>query len=269
MLRLNGKEYNGLVNLTQKQWRGLLAVIRNLNDGLDDCATRKRAGQELLNLVSADHFASFVWDEQEGVFAKPVCLNMSPENLKRYMQHYQFHDPITFKMQPYRRAVSVNEVMDQRDLVKTEFFNDFLSTDGLHYGMNIYIYDNDNRNIGDFRVWRSREKDNFGRRELGILDMIAPHFRIAMHNMLLAKHAIAARKLDEIRKTLRDGYGLTRRELDVAAAILKGLPDKRIIGELHISLPTLRSHVQHVFSKLGVNSRIEFCSKVFLGTGAT
>ena len=37
---------------------------------------------------------------------------------------------------------------------------------------------------------------------------------------------------------------------------------------LHISMPTLRSHIQHVFDKLLVNSRTEFCSKVFLGSGS-
>ena len=253
------------MNLTQKQWRRLLSVIQHLNDSLDDYAVRERAGRDLLDLLSADYFASYIWDEQASVFSRPVYLNMLRENLKLYEQYYQFHDPITFKMQPYRRAVSVNEVMAQQDLINTEFFNDFLARDGLYYGINIYVYDNGNRNIGDFRVWRSRKRENFDRRELEILDMIAPHFRNAMRNILFAKHRIPALELDEIRKSLCDAYSLTRRELDVATAILEGLPDRKISETLHISMPTLRSHVQHVFGKLDVNSRTEFCSKVFLG----
>ena len=158
--------------------------------------------------------------------------------------------------------------MAQQELINTEFFNDFLARDGLYYGINIYVYDNGNRNIGDFRVWRSRQRDNFDRRELEILDMIAPHFKNAMRNILFAKHRIPSLELDEIRKALCDGYGLTRRELDVAAAVLEGFPDKKISDTLHISMPTLRSHVQHVFDKLDVNSRTEFCSKVFLGNAS-
>ena len=125
----------------------------------------------------------------------------------------------------------------QQDLINTEFFNDFLDRDGLYYGINIYVYDNANRNIGDFRVWRLRKRSNFDRRELEILDMIAPHFRNAMRNILFAKHRIPALELKEISKSLSDGHCLTRRELDVAAAILEGLPDKKICETLHISMP--------------------------------
>ncbi len=253
------------MDLTQKEWRKLLSVIQHLNDSLDDQVIRRRAGRALLDLLQADYFASFVWDEEGGVFDRPVFLNMSPDNLKLYEQYFQFHDPITFKMQPYRRAVSANEVMKQRDLIRTEFFNDFLAVDGLYYGINIYVYDNGNRNIGDFRIWRSRKRENFNRRELQILDMIAPHFRNAMRNILFAKHQIPSLDLEEIRRQLADQFSLTPRELEVACAVLEGGSDKSICRTLHISLPTLRSHIQHLFDKLSVNSRTEFCSKVFLG----
>ena len=164
-------------------------------------------------------------------------LNMSPQNLRLYEQYYQFHDPITFKMQPYRRAVSVNEVIAQQDLINTEFFNEFLAKDGLYYGINIYVYDKGNRNIGDFRIWRSRKRDNFDRRELEILDMIAPHFRNAMRNILFAKHRIPALDLDEIRSILTEGYLLTPRELDVASAMLEGLPDKKSVNRCTFPYP--------------------------------
>ena len=253
------------MNLTQKEWRKLLTVIQHLNDSLDDQAIRERAGRALLDLLQADYFASFVWDEEGGVFDRMVYLNMSPDNLKLYEQYYQFHDPITFKMQAYRRAVSANEVMKQRDLIKTEFFNDFLSVDGLYYGINLHAFDNGNRDIGDLRIWRSRKRDNFTRRELQIVDIIAPHFQNAMRNIRFAKHKVSLPDLAEICRQLSDQFKLTPRELEVACAVLEGGSDKSISRKMHISLPTLRSHIQHVFDKLSVNSRTEFCSKVFLG----
>ena len=252
------------MNLTQKQWRKLLSVIQHLNDSLDDYAIRERVGRDLLDLLSADYFASYVWDEQAGIFSKPVFLNMSPENLKRYEQYYQFHDPITSKMQPYRRAISVNEVMAQRDLINTEFFNDFLNKDGLYYGINIYVYDKGNRNIGDFRIWRSQNRDNFGRRELGILDMIAPHFRNAMRNLAFARHLPPTLDLDEVIRKLAGDYELTRRELDVATSLLEGKSDRAISEKLFISPATLRTHIQHIFGKLSVSSRAEFCNRALI-----
>lgn len=251
-----------MANLSQREWKKLLSAIGHLNDSLDDMEVRRRAGEDLLNLLSADYFASFIWDEERGEFGKPVYINMSPDNLKLYRQYYQFHDPITFKLQPYRRAVSVNEVISQKDLVETEFFNDFLHKDGLYYGINIYVYDKGDRNIGDFRIWRSRGRENFGHRELRILDMIAPHFRNAMRNIHLSKHCVPTVDLDDIRRDLSDRFDLTPRELHVACTLLEGDPDRVISERLHISQATLRSHIQHLFEKLGVNSRAEFLSSV-------
>ena len=67
--------------------------------------------------------------------------------------------------------------------------------------------------------------------------------------------------LEELRRTLADRFQLTRRELDVAIALLEGGTDRSIADQMHISPATLRTHVQHIFSKSCVNSRAEFCSQ--------
>ena len=189
---------------------------------------------------------------------------MSEDNLALYDTYYQFHDPITPRLQSFSRAVSVNEVMDQDHLLKTEFFNDFLGKDGLYYGINIYVFDKGNENIGDFRIWRSHGRDNFGQRELDILNMIAPHFRNAMRNISFAKHLPPTLDIEEIQRRLTDLHELTKREREVAVAMLQGGADKAIGESLFISMSTLRTHIHHIFTKLGVKSRMEFCSKVLL-----
>jgi len=146
--------------------------------------------------------------------------------------------------------------------VNTEFFNDFLTLDGLYHGINIYVYDNGNKNIGDFRVWRSKGRANFERRELEILDMIAPHFRNAMRNIFFAKHQPPSVDKETIIRTLANETELTKREIGVAIALLEGNSDKVISDELNISMPTLRTHIQHIFAKLKVRSRAELCSKI-------
>ncbi len=252
------------MKFAQQQWSSLLSLIESLGSSLNDYDLRKQAGKKILDLLHADQFASFVWDEGSNTFSRPVFLNMSPENLERYITYYQFHDPITAKMQPYRRAVLVNEVMAQQDLVKTEFFNDFLTLDGLYYGINLYVYDDDGANIGDFRIWRSYRRDNFGQSELNALDMIAPHFRNAMRNARRAKLAFPEHRIEEIRRNLLKEFELTAREVEIAMCLIQGMSDLEIQHKMYISMPTVRSHVQHIFCKLNVNSRAKLLSKVLL-----
>jgi DNA-binding CsgD family transcriptional regulator len=54
---------------------------------------------------------------------------------------------------------------------------------------------------------------------------------------------------------LRERFGLTAREVEIARLIARGQSTRDIAGRLGISTHTLRRHVERVLSKLGVHSR--------------
>jgi hypothetical protein len=112
-------------------------------------------------------------------FDKAVFLNMDPKNLASYDSYHQYHDPITFRLQARREATLVTQVMPQRELMRTEFFNDFLARDGLHWGVNAYSFVG-HHNIGDVRIWRSRRRENFDTHTLELLRLIGPAFTGAL-----------------------------------------------------------------------------------------
>ena len=49
--------------------------------------------------------------------------------------------------------------------------------------------------------------------------------------------------------------GLTDREVEVLRAITRGLANKQIARELHISEATVHTHVINLYGKVGVNTR--------------
>lgn len=55
----------------------------------------------------------------------------------------------------------------------------------------------------------------------------------------------------------RDFAGLTRRELEVAALIGRGMSNPEIASELFVGLRTVEAHVTHLLKKLGFNSRTQ------------
>ena len=76
-------------------------------------------------------------------------------------------------------------------------------------------------------------------------------------------HPIITRKVLE-RFGHSDRYGgeaalslLTQRELDVLTRAAKGMSNKDIASELFLSVHTVESHLQSIFNKFGVGSRIE------------
>jgi DNA-binding CsgD family transcriptional regulator len=55
----------------------------------------------------------------------------------------------------------------------------------------------------------------------------------------------------------RSTYALTAREQDVVALLATGLSNSQIATELVISAATVRVHVEHILSKLGLHSRAQ------------
>lgn len=227
----------------QQALRGIFALLAQ-DQG--EREIRERMGWALLDLLRADQFASFVWDAESGTFGKRVALNMEADNLDRYAQWHQHHDPITFVLQSRRRATRVTEVMPQRALMRTAFFNDFLSRDGLHWGMNLHAFDGE-RALGDLRIWRRRGRGDFGAHEAELLDLIEPAFIGALQRAQRKASPAAAREAAWV--------SLSAREQQVAHAVCEGLTDKEIARRAGVGVPTVRTYLRRIFAKLGIERR--------------
>ncbi len=53
------------------------------------------------------------------------------------------------------------------------------------------------------------------------------------------------------------GGGLTAREREIAAHVATGLSNREIAARLFISKRTVDAHVEHIFGKLGISSRVQ------------
>ena len=227
--------------------RMLARIFGLLSEDLGERDVREAVGHHLLELLEADYYASFVWQDATARFEKAVYLNMDPNNVAAYDRYYQDHDPITLKLQARREATLVTQVMPQRDLMRTEFFNDFLARDGLHWGVNAYSFAG-NRNIGDVRIWRARSRENFDAHTLELLRLIEPAFTGA----LARAEGVPARP--ETRGEAAE-LKLSVRELEIARMIADDLSDKEIAWRIGVEVSTVRTHLKRVFAKLGVRRR--------------
>lgn len=214
----------------------------------------------MLDLLGAQHYASYVWNEEQRRFDGGVRINMDAANLEQYERYYQYHDPITLTLQQFHRAVRVTDVMPQSHLKRTEFFNDFLARDGLYWGVNLYAWSGDH-NIGDMRIWRDKRRENFSLDDLGLLDLVRPALVAALqrsHNKKDSPDLVTSACNLEL-QTL-----LSLREREIAQLVARGLSDKDIARHLNISLATVRTHVDHAFHKLNVNNRMKLVHKLNL-----
>lgn len=70
-----------------------------------------------------------------------------------------------------------------------------------------------------------------------------------------AVNAVLAAAGHRVRRRPSLPAGLTPREAEVLALLARGLPNKQIAHDLSLSARTVGSHVEHVYTKIGVSSR--------------
>lgn len=74
---------------------------------------------------------------------------------------------------------------------------------------------------------------------------------------LLGTSHQAGHPTPEIPTWFAERYGLTRREREVLSLLRMRNSNREIAGRLFISIPTVKYHIQNIFAKIGVNSRLD------------
>jgi DNA-binding NarL/FixJ family response regulator len=77
--------------------------------------------------------------------------------------------------------------------------------------------------------------------------------RMAARGETVLAPAVAAKLMRQLREPAEDP--LTDRELDVLRLVARGLTNKAIATELHVSEATVKTHLVHTFTKLDVDDR--------------
>lgn len=208
----------------------------------------------MLGLLEADFYASYVWDEATGRFVRGVALNVDLVHGQRYEERYQFDDPLTPKLLARRSPTRVTDVLPQTELQATDFFNDFLRPDGLHWGVNAFAHDG-RRHLGDLRIWRRRTRANFDDGDVAMLRLVYPALVQALSRSADPHALHAAPSRDELAGRLMRCAALSRREAEVVTLASEGLTDKDIARALGIGFTTVRTHLASAFRKLDCDSR--------------
>lgn len=248
--------------LSTAQTRALGNVMRLLADASEGDDLREALALPMLDLLGADTYVSMVWSGERRRFERLKALNMSPENLRSWDEYFRFIDPLTFPMMQRRRPTVATQILRQHELSRTEFFNDFLLRDRMYWGVNVYFYDREEC-VGDFRIWRQRERGNFEPDEVEALRLVEPAITAALARLHWQRSAAPAPCETERAEVLLQRLGrLSEREAQAAWLVSNGCADKQIASHMNVGLATVRFHLANAFRKLQADNRTALASRV-------
>ncbi len=243
--------------LNTAQTRQLSAVMQVLTEpGHSADSLRQHLVEPVAQLLNADYVASLVWDAGAARFGRGVCSRADAGHLRAYEAQYQFADPIAPRLHPRRYPTRVTQVIPQRELVNSDFFNRFLQPGAMYWGINLYAHDGQ-RDLGDLRIWRARAKDNFDDNELAVLRLLYPSLVLALAR---ADSAAPSPVVPTPNPADRPGqlsarHGLSPREAQVAQWVALGLCDKEIAQRTGVAYTTVRTYLTQALRKTGCANR--------------
>ncbi|QPK17095.1 helix-turn-helix transcriptional regulator [Pectobacterium versatile] len=228
----------------------------------DSNLMRQKMGLLMLRYLNADTYSSLVWNPDSDAFEDAIGVNETPGRLKAWDDYFRFIDPVTQPMFDRRTATTASQVIAPSDMIKTEFFNDFLRPHNQYWGINIYFYAGDNC-LGDFRIWRKRSRGDFDKNDAERLNMLAPSMVATLQRLKKTPREQSSKALSaEASSQTGLIFDLTRRENEVASMIAFGFSDKRIAAELQISSSTVRFHLNNIFLKSATSNRTGLASRI-------
>ncbi|QBJ96827.1 LuxR family transcriptional regulator [Rhodococcus sp. ABRD24] len=170
----------------------------------------------------------------------------------RYTDFFHRLDPF----HPRRFAATGKPIVSLRDLHQHyhggEYHRRFMAPLGLDFEAELYLY-RAGQMVGGISLHRSSELGDFTTRELELLRNARPFLE---HTFTTGRSFEAARRVDE--------WGLTQRERDVVRLVREGAANAEIGRALFISVPTVKTHLQHIYDKSGLRSRAQLIAQ--LGT---
>jgi DNA-binding CsgD family transcriptional regulator len=261
---------------TATQTRQLSALLATLTEPGDAASLRQRLCEPLAQLLNADYVASLVWDEGTQRFGQGVCCHADAGHLRAYEAQYQFSDPIAPLLHARRYPTLFSQVIPQRELVNSAFFDRFLNAGSMYWGVNLYAH-NGQQDVGDLRIWRGRSKHNFDSNELEILRTLYPCLVNALTGAQIASTSKTLPKAKSAKARtgasagvqaasgtaagqLAHQHGLSRRETQIAQLVALGCTDKEIAKRAGIAYTTVRTYLGNTLAKTGLGNRKELIS---------
>jgi DNA-binding CsgD family transcriptional regulator len=145
-------------------------------------------------------------------------------------------------------ARRVSDFVAPREWRRRELFNDFYRPLGMRHELSAQLAWDPSGSSCCVALHRSGR--DFGERELALLEMLAPYLRAARSRV--AKVGAEVDAADALAARLP----ITPREAEVLACLVAGRTNDGIAADLGISRNTVARHVEHVYAKLGVHTRV-------------
>jgi DNA-binding CsgD family transcriptional regulator len=260
-------------NLIERAWRmerlrerdleASLTYLRGLYAQGDPASFRRHVPETITSLVPSELTTYNELDlrTSENVWEWEPAPS-DPDGLAGVFARYMAENPcIAYYLRTRDgRATKISDFLTRRELRHLGYYSEYLRRVGLQHRMSIVIPKPPHTVIA---LALGRSGRDFSERDRLMLDLLRPHLAQAHDNAAaMARvrreapaHPSPMGKGTLFSKESVESLGLTGREAEVLAGAARGETNKEIAASLYVSPLTVKTHLQRVYRKLGVENR--------------
>lgn len=210
----------------------------------------------LTGVLDVPRAISYLIDEN----GKQICYrfhHMQPSMHREYLNTYHKYDPLHPALFAENDAdvVRMNDLVSHRERNELPFFQEFINPWGVRDIVEIFLRV-DNRLAAGFALFNLANQpdidSDYVRRVSKLYDFI----------QFSLEQSISSPKNREFDSFCHNA-GLTNKERMVVELVTQGLANKAIANNLDCSLATVKTHLQHIFQKLSINSKNELIALLY------
>lgn len=239
--------------LSDSEWLLIIDTIGRINS-IDDHREFRRAILENLRLlIPYDSAAFFLTDRSkvEGNMSSflddPVGVDAKSEKLTEYMDSVWEDDELRATYSLTQSAVIRESDVLESGTRSERYFKDYL--DELYVLTGNFACDKGP--LGSLNLNREKEHGDFSDKEVQILRIVEPHV-----TNRLQRHRLSGSSESPFADEFYERYHITAREREIVYCVMQGMTNDAISNALCISPGTTKKHLENIFKKTGVGSRL-------------
>ncbi|MFJ7735583.1 LuxR C-terminal-related transcriptional regulator [Lysinibacillus sp. NPDC097287] len=191
----------------------------------------------------------FWYADNNGNLSDPINYNLSDRALTDYLTDFHFYDLLhptkNVNLFLEKKAIRLDDLVTPNQYENSPFYRSFMKGYGYHDEMVVALIHQDTF-IGAIGLGQKNNLCKFTEKDSNTLKLVSD--------------VIASVLLHQ--KNNNEFSLLSNREIDVVNLVKKGWTNQVIAATLHISVNTVKKHLQNIYEKYSVQNRTQLVQKL-------
>jgi len=233
------------MSLTAKDYEKIIQFSADISYPVKD--TRSHIQHKLEDYFGFDN-TIFWYSDNEGNLRDPLNYRLSDQAMKDYLTEFHFYDSLhpnkNVTLFREKKAIRLADMTSTNQYESSPFYRLFMRKYGLHDEMVVALM-HQGILVGAIGMAQKENSNKYTANDRNTLNLVSDVIASVIMHQIKNEETV-----------------LSKREQEVVELVKKGWTNQVIAEKLHISVNTVKRHLQNIYEKYSVNNKTQLVQKL-------